>query len=129
MPDWSIKIVPSGSGQGAAFVPDIQGAKPGDPLQAEQDDLVTWNNTTKQTHQPWPTDADYNVLPDSAVTRGTPNYLCDPISAGDSSRPSYDVAQPTAPQPAMWVIFYCCKLHPTVISERGQIIATVIPSN
>jgi len=73
MPDWSIKIVSTDAG--AAFVPGLQGAKPGDPLQAQQDDLVTWNNTTDETHQPWPTDASDNPLPDSKVLpRGSANY-------------------------------------------------------
>ena len=125
MPDWSIKIVSTGSGAGAAFVPDLVGAKPGDPLQAQQDDLVTWNNTTKQTHQPWPTDSNYKPLPDSQVPRGSTNYLSDPIPAGQSSRPSYDVAQPSG-SPQSWTVYYCCKQHPT---ERGKIIATVIPSS
>ena len=125
MPDWSIKIVSTGSGAEAAFVPDLQGAKPGDPLQAWQDDLVTWNNTTHATHQPWPTDASYTPLPDSQVPRGSADYLSDTIPAGESSRPSYDVAQPTG-NPQSWTVYYCCKLHPT---ERGTIVATVIPSS
>ena len=125
MPDWSIKIVSTGSGARAAFVPDLVGAKPGDPLQAQQDDLVTWNNTTKQTHQPWPTDSHYKPLPDSQVPRGSANYLSDPIPAGQSSRPSYDVAQPDD-EPETWTVYYCCKQHPT---ERGKIIATVVPSS
>ena len=69
MPDWSIKIIPSA--HGAAFVPDLHGAQPGDPLRTQQDDLVTWNNTTRDSHQPWPADANYNPLPDSVVTRGS----------------------------------------------------------
>jgi hypothetical protein len=132
MPDWSIKIVPAASGGGAAFVPDLLGAQPGDPLQAQQDDLVTWNNTTDETHQPWPADENYNPLPDSQVLpRGSAGYLSDEIPPGGSSRPSYDVAQPPgipqgAPPPATWEVFYCCKLHPTVASERGMIVGTAV---
>jgi hypothetical protein len=127
MPDWSIKIVQAGSG--AAFVPDLYGAKPGDPLQAQQDDLVTWNNTTDDSHQPWPTDANYNPLPDSQVPRGSATYLSDVIPPQGSSRPSYDVAQPAGtPPPSTWTVYYCCKLHPGVTSERGTIVGTVPPT-
>jgi hypothetical protein len=123
--DWSIKIVQADGG--AAFVPDLQGAKPGDPLQTQQDDLVTWNNTTDDTHQPWPSDAGYNPLPDAQVLpRGSASYLSDPIPPQGSSRPSYDVAQP-AGKPAAWTVYYCCKLHPNVASERGTIAGKVPP--
>lgn len=131
MPDWSIKIVPSSSGNGAAFMPDLKGAKQGDPLPAQQDDLVTWNNTTKDTHQPWPTDANYQPLPDSAVLpRGSSGYLSDPIPGGESSRPSYDVSQPPGPPPPdSWTVYYFCKLHPMVTTERGTISATIVPTS
>ncbi|HKV39641.1 MAG TPA: hypothetical protein VJX67_10535 [Blastocatellia bacterium] len=129
MADWSIKIVPSSSGDGATFVPDLRGAKPGDPLRAQQDDLVTWNNTTDVTHQPWPTDQNYNPLPDSQVLpRGSANYLSDEILARGSSRPSYDVAQP-ASKPQNWTVYYYCKLHPDIATERGTIVATTIPTS
>jgi plastocyanin len=121
MPDWSIKIVPSGRGKAAAFVPDLQGAKPGDPLQAQQDDLVTWNNTTNRTHHPWPTDSNYNPLPASQVSEALGNYLSDPIEGGESSRPSYDTSQPGT-------IYYCCIKHESVKSERSMIIVTAVPT-
>lgn len=128
MPDWSIKIVTNSSGK-AAFVPDLKGAKPGSPLKAQQDDLVTWNNTTTQTHQPWPTDANYKPLPASQVTRGSALYMSDPIPPGQSSRPDYDVAQPsTTPAPQKWTVYYYCKKHPGETTERGTIQATVIPT-
>jgi hypothetical protein len=127
MPDWSIKIVPSSSGSGAAFQPDIKGYKPGDPLPAQQDDLVTWNNTTNQTHQPWLADATYKPISPAPV-RGSSNYLSDPIPPKQSSRPTYDVAAP-AGNPPSWTVYYCCKLHPTVVSERGTITATAVPSS
>ena len=128
MPDWSIKIVPSTAGEGAAFVPDLKGKKAGDPLECMVDDLVTWNNTTKDEHQPWPADSSYTALPnDQVLPRGGPNYLSDIIAAGGSSRPSYDVAQPAAVPPAttpptQWTVYYVCALHPYVESERGTII-------
>ena len=123
MPDWSIKIVSAEDGEGAAFVPDLKGAQPGDPLRTMQDDLVTWNNTTDETHQPWPTNSEYLPYPDSQVQRGTPTYLSDPIDGGESSRPSYDVSQP-ADKPSTWTVYYCCKLHPDVDSEHGTIIGS-----
>ena len=127
MPDWSIKIVPASSGGGAAFQPDIQGYNQGDPAPAQQDDLVTWNNTTDDTHQPWPTDSNYNPLSDADVLpRGSATYLSDPIPAGKSSRPSYDVAQPDG-SPQTWIVYYFCKLHPTIDTERGSIEATIPP--
>ena len=126
MPDWSVKIVPLPTGEGAAFQPDLQGAVPGDPLRTMQDDLVTWNNTTGQTHQPWPAGPDFSPFTPDQVQRGTPNYLSDPIPAGQSSRPSYDVAQPTdtTPAPATWTLYYVCAVHPNVESERGTIIGS-----
>jgi hypothetical protein len=127
MPDWSIKIVPSNSGDGAAFVPDLKGKSAGDPLDCMADDLVTWNNTTNDEHQPWPADDTYTALPnDQVLPRGGPNYLSDIIPAGGSSRPSYDVAQPAAvppdPAPTQWTVYYICALHPYVESERGTIV-------
>lgn len=122
MPDWSIKIVPSSSGTGAAFQPDLKGKNPGDSLECMVDDLVTWNNTTKDEHQPWPADSSYTALPnDQVLPRGGPNYLSDIVPAGGSSRPSYDVAQP-ASQPQTWTVYYICALHPYVESERGTIV-------
>jgi hypothetical protein len=127
MPDWSIKIVPASSGGGAAFQPNIQGYQPGQPLIAQQDDLVSWNNTTKQTHQPWQTDATYTpISPDPP--RGSVNYLSDPIPPKQSSRPSYDLAPPKGDPPS-WTVYYYCKLHPTVESERGTIEVTAVPSS
>jgi hypothetical protein len=127
MPDWSIKIVQSSSGDGAEFIPDLNGKTAGDPLECMQDDLVSWNNTTEEEHQPWPSDNAYNALPnDQVLPRGGPNYLSDIIPAGGSSRPSYDVAQPAAVPPAAapttWTVYYICALHPYVESERGTII-------
>lgn len=123
MPDWSIKIVTGNDGK-ETFTPAT--------LQAEQDDLVSWNNTTKQTHQPWPTDSNYNPLPPSQVKRGNAVYLSDPIPPGESSRPSYDVAQPPAgttgqPPPTSWTVYYYCRKHPGEVTERGTIKAKVVP--
>jgi len=128
MADWSIKIIPASTGNGAAFAPDIQGYGPGDALPAQQDDLVSWNNTTDDTHQPWPTDSSYNPLSEADVLpRGSANYLSDPIPGGQSSRPSYDVALPSG-SPQTWTVYYFCKLHPDIETERGTIAATQPPT-
>lgn len=134
MADWSIKIVSASSGGGAAFQPDVPGFNVGDPLPAQQDDLVSWSNTTDDTHQPWPTDSNYNPLSEAQVLpRGSANYLSDPIPPDESSRPSYDVSQPTptppAKPPSSWTVYYFCKRHPTVTTERGTIEATVPPTS
>jgi hypothetical protein len=123
MPDWSIKIVPATpapAGAAAAFVPDLKGAKPGQPLVAQVDDLVTWNNTTNDAHWPWPTDQNFTPLPDAQVSIANGNYLSNQIPAGGSSRPSYDAVMPKTGS----TIFYCCKLHP---QERGTITVNPIP--
>lgn len=141
MPDWSITIVEGADGK-TRFAPDQTGVKPGGALQAGQDDLVSWNNTTDQTHQPWPTKQDFTPLPAKQVQRGSALYLSDPIPPGESSRPSYNVAQPPAPPsktppsktpstkptpPTQWTVFYFCKNHPNAKSERGTIRAKVVP--
>ncbi len=129
MADWSIKIVSTKNGVG--FQPDLQGAKVGDPLQAQQDDLVSWNNTTNDTHQPWPTDSNYQPLFSENQANANPDlYLSDPIPAGESSSPGYDVARPDGDQgPQNWTVYYFCKLHPTAKSERGTIKGTIPPSS
>ena len=111
MPDWSIKIVPSRTGGGAAFVPD--------PLDAWQDDLVSWNNTTGATHQ-------IEVV-EIAWEGGTsaPGFATQPIPKHGSSRPTYDAAAPT-PAPPAWIVSYRCKLHP---QETGTIKVTVYPTS
>ncbi|MGH9139815.1 MAG: hypothetical protein ACRD3J_03420 [Thermoanaerobaculia bacterium] len=44
---WSIDIVPSGNT--ISLNPDVFGAQPGTPLQAQVGDLVSWNNQTDNT--------------------------------------------------------------------------------
>ena len=128
MPDWSIKIVQTQNG--AAFQPDLQGYGPGAPLPAQQDDLVTWANTTGQTHQPSLTDSNYNPITPDPV-RGTKDYMSDPIPPNQSSRPSWDVSGPPAsnPKAQSWTIDYFCKLHPNEQSERGTIQASAVPTS
>jgi hypothetical protein len=125
MSDWSIKIIPDATGAPAAFLPDLHGSKPGDPLQAQEDDLVSWNNTTDKPCQPWPTDSNYKPLPTEQVSTTIGNYLSDEIPAGMSSSPLYDVVMPTWIQPPGNVIYYCCRKNPNV---RGTIVVSSIPT-
>lgn len=126
MADWSIKIV--NAKDGAAFQPDLKGYDPGDPLPAQQDDLVTWNNRTKEAHWPWQTDSAYCPLSEEWVKGHSTLYLSDAIPAGRSSRPSYNAAQPEG-KPPSWTIYYYCKLHPDRESERGTMQVKVVPQS
>lgn len=133
MPDWSIKIVPAPTGGGAAFQPDIPGSNPGDPLSAQQNDLVSWNNTTKQAHQPWQTDSNYQPLSEAWIDSHAALYMSDSVPGGRPSSPAYNVSLPgdqaaNAPAVTSWTVYYFCKLHPTVASERGTIEAIVPPA-
>lgn len=115
MADWSIKIVPAESGEGAAFAPNIGGYGSGDPLPAQLADLVSWSNQTDDTHQPWPTDSEFVPLSEADVLpRGSANYLSDPIPGGEPSTPAYVCSE-------VATIYYYCRLHPTLESERGTI--------
>jgi hypothetical protein len=143
MPDWSIKIIPNPSqiaDQPALLVPDLVGAKPGDPLQVQEDDLVSWNNQTGQSYQPWPTDQNGNpqTLSVAFTPPGNPpsapppppwfpaGYLSDMIPANRPSTPAYDVVLPAPPGNT---IYYCLldqNGKPTRV--RGQIIVSAMPS-
>jgi hypothetical protein len=115
MPDWSIKIVPNPAAVAdapAAFVPDLIGAGPGDPLQAQVADIVSWNNTTGEAHWPWPTDANGVLL---SVTPGDAAYLSDDIPC---HTPSDGYSLPNA-----GTLYYCCKWHH---AERGQIVVAAV---
>jgi hypothetical protein len=128
--DWSIKIIPAATGGGAAFKPDLKGARAGSALKAQQDDLVSWNNTTTEAHQPWQTDSAYQPLSDAFVKANPSLYMSDPVPAGQSSSPAYDVAQPGGKTPPpSWTIYYFCKTHPNRTSERGTITATIVPTS
>jgi plastocyanin len=89
MPDFSITIT------GGFFSPKSQ------PV--PQFSLVTWNNTTDQTHQV--------VLDDGSFTTN-------PILAEDSSKPDFYVNQaaPTS-------IPYHCAIH---TAETGEIVVTAV---
>lgn len=112
MADWSVNIIQTKSG--ASFVVDFPNAKQGQPLDASQDDLVSWYNQTDDSHQPWQTDATYaKEVPGGALTPSIP--------AGQSSD-TYDCAMPASPpQQAQWTVYYHCKNHPNNPLERGSI--------
>ncbi|MEA2240104.1 MAG: hypothetical protein QOC81_4828 [Thermoanaerobaculia bacterium] len=128
--DWSITIVSLDSG-GAAFQPDLMGAQPGDPLQAGNADLISWNNRTSNEHQPWAADDQYQPLPESQIMKvdsnGNPgNYLSDPIPPWQPSTPAYTTYIATNLAGYAFTdtttIYYVCKNHP---DEHGQIIVSV----
>ncbi len=86
MADWSIKIaVVNGK---TVFQTQLQPGNSSTTFMS-RGDSCSWNNTTSQTVQPWPADANFQPLPDSQVVRGTSSYLSDPIAPNHSSRPSW----------------------------------------
>lgn len=55
MPDWSIEIIPNPAAtadQPVVLKPDLVGAQPGDPLEAQEGDQVSWDNESGQAYQP-----------------------------------------------------------------------------
>ena len=118
MADWLVNIVTGASGD-AEFVVGLPGAQQGQPLQADQDDLVTWNNETDDEHQPWQTDEDYDPVEASD--------LSDLIKPGQSSD-NYDCAQPSG-SPPQWTIYYYCNRHPYNPKERGSIQVAALPQS
>lgn len=111
MPDWSIKIVPSDTGGAAEFDPPV--------LNAQQDDLVSWNNTTNDTHQ---IGLPYDPHP---LTGLVEDFVSDPIPPDQSSRPGYDTAPNAASTDFPVTITYYCLKHPL---ERGTIIVSAVPT-
>ncbi len=137
MPDWSIKIIPNPAAtadQPVVLKPDLVGAHPGDPLGAQEDDLVSWNNQSGVPYQPWPTDDSYKLLPVKGVTPppspppfslpSPAGYLSDMIPGKLSSSPAYNVVMPKKGN----VVYYClldANGNPTKVC--GQIIVSAIP--
>jgi hypothetical protein len=114
MPDWVVNIVSSESGE-TSFV--VDGAAQGQPLEAHQDDTVSWNNQTNDEHQPWQTNPSYQPLDQSD--------LSGPIPAGEPSN-SYNCTSP-ATNPQHWTVYYYCSRHPDNPNERGSIDVTAWP--
>ena len=135
MPDWSIRIVPNPSqvaGQPPLLLPDLVGAKPGDPLQTQEGDIVSWNNQADQPYQPWPTDQNGNLQPVGGQTpppapqfqQPFPKLFLANMIPKNRSSLGYNVVMPTTGN----VIFYCLidrKGNPT--KARGQIIVSKMP--
>jgi hypothetical protein len=114
--DWSIKITP-GAGSLAVFTPDLLGVQPGDPLQAGNADIISWNNRTDDAHWPWPLGSDGQPLSEQdAKVQGV--YLATETPAWQPSTPGYVT---TAPATGTTTINYICKLHP---QEHGSIIVS-----
>lgn len=116
MPDWSVKIVITKSGE-TEFIPDFPNAQQGQPLEAEQSDLVSWNNETNDAHQPWETYPDY--------TPTSTSNLMGSVPAGQPSD-NYSCEQPPG-SPNNWTLYYCCATHPNNPLERGSITVTALP--
>jgi hypothetical protein len=118
MPDWSIKIVPSTTGQAgvlADFVGDVKPTPPAGKFQVQQGDFVSWNNTTADEHWPWPVKSQ-TAAPDIPLPPGSPVLVSGSIKPKTSSD-DYNVAAATGT-----TIWYCCRLHP---AERGCLV--VVP--
>ncbi len=90
------------------------------PQTALFSDLVFWNNETKESHWPWPTDFDYNPQ----ATGWFPAAVPPGETSGDYATPPQPPPPPTPPTPQ--TIYYFCKVHPLRINERGMI--TVVSS-
>jgi hypothetical protein len=108
---WSITITGGSDTSAASFVPDVftEGA-PQTALQAQNGDIVSWNNQTNLTHQPWQTDSSY------VIGSGVNAQLCDAVASFQSSEPGYVCSEETPPS----TIYYACATHPT-LPEHGQI--------
>jgi hypothetical protein len=106
--NWSITITGGSNTTPASFVPYVYTeGPPQTALQAQEGDIISWNNQTQLTHQPWQTDSTYGI----GTGANTP--LCDPVAPFESSRPGY-VPGDTG------LIYYACKTHPD-LPEHGQI--------
>jgi len=101
---WSITI--SGNPP-ATFTPDVYSESPNPPtaLQAQNGDVISWNNTTSDEHQLVETDQ-------GGTTTGT--QITNVIEPGTSSTPGFvpDVDNPPA------TIYYKCTMH---ANELGSI--------
>ena len=116
MSEWSIKIVPAktpGPNLKAEFIPQLQENGP-TGLNVSQGDVVSWNNTTKDVHQPVPADSNYQPL---GVAPGTPAYLSDPVPAGEPSQPGWVANAAAVPA----TVYYVCAFHK---DEHGIITIT-----
>jgi hypothetical protein len=99
---WNIKISPGKTPNTVVFQPNLLGARPGDPLNVDFGDNITWNNTTKQ-------DLVLTVVSINPMPNPNPGNVFQliKIPREDVSRPIYNVGvgQPPAPQTT---ITYSC---------------------
>jgi hypothetical protein len=96
---WSIRI--DQRDDQITFTPDVPGAKTGQPLGVNSADNVTWNNLTNL-------EITLKSMPEG-------DLLCDPIPAGQGSKPFFKVTRtvgyywvrqyaPTPAQPDAWIV-------------------------
>jgi|SRR5690349_13881319 hypothetical protein len=104
---WSIKISQNRDGT-VTFQPDVPNSHPNQPLGVQQNDTVSWNNTTNQT-----------LTLQSIAPAGL--YLTDPIPAGQVSDPMFSVG--TIPNNGTSVAYSC--VSP---SQHRHSIVVVNPS-
>ena len=109
--DWSIKIVPAATGSLSEFTPN--------PQQAQNADLVSWNNRTGESHWPWPADSSFTPMSEEDAKK-TENWLSTEIPPWESSIPAY-VCPDFLPGTTQKTLYYVCRLHP---EEHGTIDLT-----
>jgi hypothetical protein len=109
--NWSITITGGSETTPASFVPDVfTEGPPQTALQAQNGDIVSWNNQTNLTHQPWQTDATF------VIGSGPNTQLCDAVGSFRSSAPGFVPDEETTPS----TIYYACATHPN-LAEHGSI--------
>jgi hypothetical protein len=118
MPDWSIKFVPAQNptpDRRADFQLDSPKGKRGATIEVFNGDLVSWNNTTGDNHQP--------AVFAPVGGAGPPVPPAQPIGGilgSHQSSPAYGVAAPAGS-----VIRFCCTQHSgefgiMVVVDPGQ---------
>ena len=109
--NWSITITGGSETTPASFVPDVYTEGPAETaLLAQNGDVISWNNQTQLTHQPWQTDDTF------VIGSGANTQLCDAVDSFRSSEPGYCPDTESTPS----TIYYACKTHPD-LAEHGQI--------
>jgi hypothetical protein len=114
MPDWSIKFIPAKNPTPdirADFELDAPDAERGANVEVFQGDLVSWNNTTGDEHQP----AVFAAVGGAGPPVGNPTPIGGVLQPRKSS-PAYAVAAPPGS-----VIRFCCTKH---AGEFGIMVVT-----
>ena len=115
MPDPSIKFIsiknPTPDRRAAFVLDDEEQGDPPGPFNVLPDDIVSWNNTTNDEHQP----AVYEPVDAGKPPVGTPDPVGGIMPPGKSS-PGYPVSAPSGK-----VIHFCCTKH---AGEVGMMIVT-----